>query len=147
MSMDAYQKDGVFYFPVRVFYEDTDAGGVVYHSNFYKYGERARSEWLRFIGVPRERLEREYGIMFVARRATIEWRKPARLDDLLMVETRLISRGKVRMHMRHTVMRDGVMLADIEIEMVCINMQFVPTALPEELMKALPAAPRIEEKK
>jgi acyl-CoA thioester hydrolase len=140
-------RDDAFYFPCRVYYEDTDAGGVVYHSNYYKLCERARTEWLRAMGIPGDVLSKEYGVTFVARRSSIEWKRPARLDDLLMIESRLSGIGKVRMRVRHTVRRDDVVLSVIEIELVAINRDFIPIPLPEALVKRLPAADKIEEKR
>ncbi len=134
-----HTKDGVFYFPVRIFYEDTDAGGVVYHSNYLNFCERARTEWLRSMGNPRGALKEQFGVMFAVRRANIEWNKPARLDDHLVIETRLQEIGKVRMAMQQIVTRDGVTLAVVEIELVCINDEFMPTALPDALLAKLPA--------
>lgn len=144
--MNPYARDDAFYFPVRVFYEDTDAGGVVYHSNFLNFCERARTEWLRQLGIGRERLQREFDIMFVVRRATVDWRRPALLDDLLMVETRLKSVGKVRMTLRQTILRGEKLLASVDIEVVAVNSQFAPTPLPQTLISLMPPAPRVEEK-
>lgn len=147
MPMNAYQSGHVFHFPVRVFYEDTDAGGVVYHANYLKFAERARTEWLRQLGIGRERLEREFDIMFVVRRADIDWRRPARLDDLLMVETKLAGLGKVRMTLLQTVKRGDQLLCGMEIEVVAVNSTFAPTLLPEELKQILPPPTHaIEEK-
>lgn len=144
--MNAYAKDDVFHFPVRVFYEDTDAGGVVYHSNFLNFCERARTEWLRQLTIGRERLQHEFGLMFVVRRAQIDWRRPARLDDLLMVETRLSGMGKVRMSLTQTILRDGVTLATIQIEVVAVSVNdFTPVLLPDELRRLLPEAPIMAE--
>jgi acyl-CoA thioester hydrolase len=146
--MNPYIKAGAFFFPVRVFYEDTDAGGVVYHSNFLNFCERARTEWLRTLEIGRERLQREFGLMFVVRRATIDWRRPARLDDLLMVETHLSGVGKVRMSLTQTITRDETLLARIEIEVVAVSVtDFTPLALPDVLRSLLPSAPVMEEKK
>ncbi len=145
--MNAYIEGDAFYFPLRIYYEDTDAGGVVYHSNYLNFCERARTEWLRVIGVGRERLQNEFGLMFVVRRATIDYRKPARLDDKLVIETRLSGMGKVRMTLRQTVMRDETVLAVADVEVVAINMEFVPTAMPDALKASLPVAPIMEEKK
>lgn len=148
MPMNAYARDDSFYFPIRVFYEDTDAGGVVYHSNFLNFCERARTEWLRHLTIGRERLQNEFGLMFVVRRAQIEWRRPARLDDLLMVETRLSGMGKVRMSLRQTITRDGMELATVDIEVVAVSYaDFTPVLLPEELRRLLPPAPEMEEKR
>ena len=146
--MNAYAKDDAFYYPIRVFYEDTDAGGVVYHSNFLNFAERARTEWLRQLTIGRERLQNEFGLMFVVRRASIEWRRPAKLDDLLIVETRLSGMGKVRMSLTQTITRDEVKLASIDIEVVAVSMKdFTPMLLPDALRKLLPAAPSMEEPK
>ena len=75
----------IFSWPVRVYWEDTDAGGVVYYANYLKFMERARSEWLRVLGFDQRRLRDELGLVFVVRQATIEYLKPARYDDLLTV--------------------------------------------------------------
>lgn len=147
MSMNPFARNDAFHYPIRVFYEDTDAGGVVYHSNFLNFSERARTEWLRHLTIGRERLQNEFGLMFVVRRATIEWRRPARLDDLLMVETRLQGMGKVRMSLRQTITRDETHLATIDIEVVAVSVKdFTPMLLPEALRDLLPAAPVMEEK-
>ncbi|MDX2094508.1 MAG: tol-pal system-associated acyl-CoA thioesterase [Alphaproteobacteria bacterium] len=146
--MNAYARDDAFYFPIRVFYEDTDAGGIVYHSNFFNFAERARTEWLRHLAIGRERLQEEFGLMFVVRRATIEWRRPARLDDLLMVETRLQAIGKVRMTLRQTITRGETLLATIDVEVVAVSIEtFAPTLLPDALRALLPTAPEMEEPK
>ena len=146
--MNAFARDDAFFFPIRVFYEDTDAGGVVYHSNFLNFCERARTEWLRHLTIGRERLQQEFGLMFVVRRATIDWRRPARLDDLLMVETRLSGMGKVRMSLTQTITRDATVLATITIEVVAVSVaDFTPMLLPQALRDVLPSAPVMEEKR
>ena len=147
MPMNAYTKGDAFYFPLRVFYEDTDAGGVVYHANYFNFCERARTEWLRQLTVGREKLLSEHDLLFVVRRAIIEWKRPARLDNLLLIETRLSAIGKVRMTFRQTITRDGVVLAIIDIEVVAVNSAFAPTQLPTELLDLLPSAPAMEEPK
>lgn len=145
--MNPYAHDNAFFYPIRVFYEDTDAGGVVYHSNFLNFCERARTEWLRHLTVGRERLQNEFGLMFVVRRASIDWRRPARLDDLLMVETRLQGMGKVRMSLRQTITRDATLLATVEIEVVAVSVaDFTPVLLPDALRALLPNAAEMEEK-
>lgn len=146
MTMNPFAKDDAFHYPVRVFYEDTDAGGVVYHANYLNFSERARTEWLRHLTIGRERLQNEFGLMFVVRRANIEWRRPARLDDLLMVETRLLGMGKVRMTLAQTITRGETLLATIDIEVVAVSIDtFAPILLPDALRALLPAAPVIEE--
>jgi len=141
--MNPYMRDDAFYLPIRVYYEDTDAGGIVYHSNYLNFCERARTEWLRHLGNGRDWLREEFGLIFVVRRATIDWRKPARLDDLLLVETRMTKLGRVRMHMEQTITRGDVTLASVHIELVCIDhAQFAPVELPESLLAHLPPLPR-----
>lgn len=143
--MNPYARDDAFFFPLRVFYEDTDAGGVVYHSNFLNFCERARTEWLRHLTIGRERLQNEFGLIFVVRRASVEWRRPARLDDFLMVETRLQGMGKVRMSLTQTITRDTALLATVAIEVVAVSVtDFVPVALPQALRDLLPAAMQME---
>jgi acyl-CoA thioester hydrolase len=141
--MNPYLKDDAFYLPVRVYYEDTDAGGIVYHANYLNFCERARTEWLRHLGNGRDWLREEFGLIFVVRRATLDWRKPARLDDLLLIETTLEKLGKVRLHMKQTITRDGVVLCSVDIELVCIDHgQFAPVPLPDSLLAHLPPVPR-----
>ena len=147
MPMNAFQKGDVFYFPVRVFYEDTDAGGVVYHANYLKFCERARTEWLRQLGIGREKLQHEFDIMFVVRRANIEWRKPAALDDLLMVETRMGGVGKVRLTMIQEIKRGETLLARVDIEVVAVNSAFQPTSLPAALLAPFPAPTHVIEER
>ncbi|MES2984632.1 MAG: tol-pal system-associated acyl-CoA thioesterase [Pseudomonadota bacterium] len=146
--MNAYSRDDRFYFPIRIFYEDTDAGRVVYHSNYLNFCERARTEWLRTLTIGRERLQQEFGLMFVVRRATVDYRRPARLDDLLMVETRLSGMGKVRMSLTQEITRGDTLLATVVVEVVAVSVSdFTPIALPETLRSLLPAAPVMEEKR
>ncbi|MFO1300547.1 MAG: tol-pal system-associated acyl-CoA thioesterase [Burkholderiaceae bacterium] len=76
--------------PVRVYYEDTDAGGIVYYANWLRYFERARTDWLRALGAEHTRLAEQAGVVFVVREIAVDYRQPARLDDLLQVEVRLI---------------------------------------------------------
>ncbi|MGB5569099.1 MAG: YbgC/FadM family acyl-CoA thioesterase, partial [Sedimenticolaceae bacterium] len=76
----------LFEWPVRVYYEDTDAGGVVYYANYLKYLERARTEWLRYLGFGQDTLMRDAGILFAVRRVEIDYLLPARFDDALLVE-------------------------------------------------------------
>jgi acyl-CoA thioester hydrolase len=79
-----------FSMPVRIYYEDTDAGGIVYYANWLRYFERARTDWLRALGAEHTRLAGEAGVVFVVREIAVDYRQPARLDDLLEIEVRLI---------------------------------------------------------
>ncbi|MDR0576752.1 MAG: tol-pal system-associated acyl-CoA thioesterase [Candidatus Accumulibacter sp.] len=114
----------VFTFPVRVYYEDTDAGGVVYYANYLKFLERCRSEWLRSTGFEQSDLLRDAGIAFVVRSVSLEYLKPARLDELLTVglEVEKITRSQI--FFRQRVWRggdDGETLARGAVQVVCVK--------------------------
>lgn len=89
----------------RVYYEDTDAGGIVYHANYLKFAERGRTEWLRSLGFDHDGMRREYGLIFVVRAISIDYLAPARLDDLLTVETRPEGEGRASFKLRQTILR------------------------------------------
>src|SRR5260370_25777361 len=89
LPRDGLIADGAYLFPVRVYYEDTDAGGLVYYANYLKFAERARSEMLRRLGIEQQRLREETGLGLVVRRCTADYLLPARLDDDLVIATRL----------------------------------------------------------
>lgn len=124
-------------FSLRVYYEDTDAGGVVYYANYLKFAERARTEWLRELGFDQSKLAEDPGIWIVVRRCAIEFIKPARLDDQLVIETLLKAVGKVRMTMQQAIKCDGRQLAALEVELACIGRNGKPTAWPDALLEAL----------
>ena len=90
-------------FPIRVYYEDTDAGGVVYYANYLKFAERARTEWLRAVGLHQSELARDDGVLFMVRRCTMDFLASARLDDALRVQSHLKEMGKVRMTMQQSI--------------------------------------------
>jgi acyl-CoA thioester hydrolase len=123
--MEHAQKPGVFAIPVRVYYEDTDAGGVVYYANYLKFLERCRSEWLRSIGFEQAGLLRDSGIAFVVRSVRLDYLKPARLDDLLAVSLAVekITRSQIffRQHVRRGG-EDGETLAGGAIQVVCVKL-------------------------
>jgi acyl-CoA thioester hydrolase len=119
-------------FPVRVYYEDTDAGGIVYHAAYLHFAERARTEMLRARGFDHVGLQREHGLLFAVRRCTIEFMAPARLDDLLMVETRPLRLGGARMVLEQKVIRDETVLVVLEMELAVLARQDSrPRRLPE----------------
>ena len=97
----------VYVFPVRVYYEDTDAGGVVYHANYLQFAERARTEMLRTLGMQQSQLAAETGILFVIRRCVADFLAPARLDDRLEVASRLIDLRGASIDLHQDVRRDG----------------------------------------
>lgn len=120
-------------FPVRVYYEDTDAGGIVYHAQYLCFAERARTEFLRSIGTDHGRLLAEHGGVFAVRRAMVEFRRPAHLDDLLTVETRVDKATGARLQLQQNIKRDEQLIVLIEIELAFISRDLRPLRLPAGL--------------
>ncbi|MGH7186284.1 MAG: tol-pal system-associated acyl-CoA thioesterase, partial [Pseudomonadota bacterium] len=118
-------------------YEDTDAAGLVYYANYLKFAERARTEMLRDRGADHAELLASSGFGFVVRRSTIEYLKPARLDDLLRVETRVVTCGGATLELAQDVMRAREMLVRMAIELALINKAGRPARLPAALRAAL----------
>lgn len=106
---------------VRVYYEDTDAGGIVYHANHLRFAERARTEALRELGIPHAEMSAQHGLFFMVRRIKVDYLAPARLDDSLVVTTTTLAVGAASVDMRQDVVReqDGVLLARLELQLVC----------------------------
>ncbi len=121
----------------RIYYEDTDAGGVVYHANYLKFAERARTEWLRALGFDQSTLHEEEGVVFVVGRAEVTYHRPARLDDRIIVKTSLQELKNVRMTLSQDVWREDVKLATITIEIVCVGREFRAVRLPAHIAAAL----------
>ncbi len=130
-----------FLWPVRVYYEDTDAGGVVYHSNYLKYLERARTEWLRALGYEQERLRRESGLMFTVTRMEIRFRAPARLDDRLSVSVAVAQTGRASLILDQTITRevDSRTLIEASARIAMIDQTFRPKRLPRAFAGRLTA--------
>jgi acyl-CoA thioester hydrolase len=120
-------------FPIRVYYEDTDAGGIVYHSNYLNFAERARTELVRELGISqRAMLEAGEGTAFAVRSANIDFRRPARLDDLLSVETEVISVGGASIELDQRIIRaeDGTELVRIGVRLGYITLSGKPARIP-----------------
>ena len=96
-------REGRHVYPLRVYYEDTDAGGIVYYANYLRFIERARTEALRALGIPHAELVEQFGVMFVVRRVEMDYLRPARLDDALLVETFAEEIGGASMVLRQNV--------------------------------------------
>jgi acyl-CoA thioester hydrolase len=124
-------------FPVRVYYEDTDAAGIVYYANYLKFIERARTEMMRLYGVEHERARQSGGTAFIVRRCAVDYIQPARLDDELVVETRLKELGGATIHLSQDVLRDGTLLVRATVVVACIGAQGRPVRLPAELRLSL----------
>lgn len=123
-------------FPLRVYYEDTDFGGVVYYANYLKFIERGRSEWLRDLGLDQKALKSEAGLVFAVRRVVADYLRPAQFDDALVVHTRLVTLGGARLDLQQEVRRDGVVLFTADVTLVCMSLQGKATRLPDALRAA-----------
>lgn len=127
-----------FTWPVRVYYEDTDGGGVVYHANYLRFLERARTEWLRSLGFAQTELRRAAGVLFVVRGMGLQYRQPARFDDALEVHTELIEAGRSLLRFRQTITRDATLLVAAEVEVVCVDAErFKPVAIPPSIRQKI----------
>ncbi len=129
-----------FVWPVRVYYEDTDAGGVVYHANYLRYMERARNEWLRDMGYPVERIVEQEKKLFVVRSVEMRFKRPAKLSDLLSVSAEVVISKKASMQIRQEVCRDtdgsSELLVSALIGLAMVDSQrFRPVRLPDFLLE------------
>jgi acyl-CoA thioester hydrolase len=122
--------------PVRVYYEDTDAGGVVYHTGYIRYFERARTEWLRSLGYSQKQLAEEAGVLFTVVELAVRYLKPARLDDMLEVLAQVGERGHASLSFVQEIRNaSGELLADGQVRIACVDQRnFRPRRLPPALV-------------
>lgn len=127
--------DGVFYFPARVYYEDTDAGGIVYYANYLKFAERARTEFLRALDFNQQSgLEADDRAGFVVRHCEIDYRSPAVLDDLLCISCKITEMGGASCTIHQEITRDDTVLAVVDVKVVYITLKNKrPARIPEKL--------------
>jgi tol-pal system-associated acyl-CoA thioesterase len=131
----------VYSFPVRVYFENTDAGGVVYHGEYLKFLERARTEWLRHLGYDHQALARNHRLVFVVTQAGVEFLKPARLDDIVVASVQLESLGKVRCVFAQEIRREDDLLVRAKITVACVTGDnFKPAEIPEALRRKMQAS-------
>jgi len=124
-------------FPIRVYYEDTDAAGIVYYANYLKFAERARTEMLRVAGINHAAMVAEDGLMLVVRRCVAEYHRSARLDDELAVETRVSGVTGASILLDQTVRRGSETLVEIAVTIACVTKEGRATRLPERLRAVL----------
>lgn len=129
-------------FPVRVYFEDTDAGGIAYHASYLRWAERARTESLRAIDLPHQLMIQDYASLLVVRRIEVEYVAPARLDEPLVVETAVRRLGGASVDLDQTVLGEGGgVKASLRVGLVCVRPDGMrPTAIPEPWRSALRAA-------
>lgn len=128
-----------FNWQVRVYYEDTDAGGVVFYANYLRYMERARTEWLREVGFEHAFLKKEHDVLFAVKNVNIEYIKPARLDELLTVTSSLLKKRGASLLFKQTIKNQtDELLTEAEIKVACLNATTLKAAaMPEDLITEL----------
>lgn len=128
-----------FLWPVRVYYEDTDAGGVVFYANYLKFMERGRTEYLRELGFEQDELA-EQGILFAVRRAEVDYLKAARFNDALLVSARVTQQKRASLLFEQEIKKEsGEVCSRGQISIVCVDKDsFRPKAIPEEILRKIP---------
>lgn len=133
----AFRADGTHVLPMRVYYEDTDAAGIVYYANYLKFAERGRTEMMRLFGVDHQTYLRDHGVAFAVRRCLADYRRPARLDDAIDVTTRLVGLGGATMEIEQAVELDGEPLVTLHMKLACMTADGRPTRVPAVLRAGL----------
>lgn len=127
-----------FQFDLRVYWEDTDAGGIVFYANYLKFFERARTEWLRAAGVEQQRLREDTGLMFVVAETQLRYAAPARLDDLLTITVEPQPAGRASLVVRQRALRGDTLLCEGEIRIGCVrDSDLKPQRLPDRVVAAI----------
>jgi acyl-CoA thioester hydrolase len=135
-----------FSISLAIYWEDTDAGGVVYHANYLRFLERARTEWLRALGVAQQALKSEHDCVFAIRGLQIDFRLPARLDDVLRVQVDSVQVGRASLAFTQSILREGdqggTPLISATVKAACLSAsRFKPCAIPDHIRGLLPADP------
>ncbi len=138
-AVQGHMAGNTFIFPLRVFYEDTDAAGIVYYANYLKFIERARTEMLRAAGIDPSGMREQHGVLFIVRRCALDYRQPARLDDVLDIHTRIVAVKGASLEAEQIVMRDGKTLVHADLQLACMNEKGAPARFPPNLHNALEA--------
>ncbi len=143
MNLSGAFTGSVHVYPLRVYFEDTDAGGVVYHATYLNFAERARTEMMRLLGCDHPRMMAGDGIVFAVRRAALDYRRPARLDDRLEVHTRVTRLGGASIDVEQAIRRpaDDALLCVVELRLVCMSLGEAPRAvrIPDHLRRHVEA--------
>ncbi len=127
-------EDKTFSFPVRVYYEDTDAGGIVYYANYLKFAERARTEFLRLVGKNQDDMLKQQGLGFVVKDCHISYKTPAKLDDALNVTCKVTELRGASLKMEQKIYKQDTIICELEINLVFLNITTMrPTKIPPEI--------------
>jgi acyl-CoA thioester hydrolase len=124
-----------FHWPVRVYYEDTDSGGVVYHSQYLNFMERARTEWLRALGFEQDLLRSEHSLLFAVHSMQITYRRPARFNDALLIKSQINKASGASMQFEQKVYRGEELLCEASVRIACLDAEsFRPKSIPESIL-------------
>jgi len=137
LALSGRIEETVHIFPLRVYYEDTDAAGLVYYANYLKFAERGRTEMLRLLNVNHTETAERYGLAFAVRDCAVDYQRAARLDDMLEVRSRLFDLRGASLGVDQSIWRDTERLAHLRLRIVCLNRQGRPARLPESIRTSL----------
>jgi acyl-CoA thioester hydrolase len=127
-----------FNWPIRVYYEDTDAGGVVYHSNYLNFMERARTEWLRALGFEQPQVKTDLGVIIVVHSLAVEFKGPAYFNDMLAVHCKLTKIGRGSIEMEQKIVREHQVLIKAQVKLAFVNAEtFKPLGIPVDIKMAM----------
>ena len=126
-----------FNFNIKVYYEDTDAGGVVYYANYLKFLERARSEAIYSLGFSNKGLLENYGILLIVKSCNIEYKKPAQFEDLLEISSEAKSFTKTSILMKQLILKNKDIISEAEVHLVAVDNKGKPTKIPDQLKRKL----------
>ena len=130
-------ESGTHHLPIRIYYEDTDTAGIVYYANYLKFAERARTEMLRLAGINQSEMTLRYGMAFAVRNCAIDFRAPARLDDLIEVRSRFTELIGATVSGVQAIWRDAEELVRLDVRVACLRANGRPTRIPAPLRQAL----------
>ena len=126
-----------FNFNIKVYYEDTDAGGVVYYANYLKFLERARSDAIYSLGFSNKELLQDHGILLIVKSCNIEYKKPAQLEDLLEISSEATSFTKTSILMKQLILKNKDLISEAEVHLVAVDKKGKPTKIPDQLKRKL----------
>ena len=126
-----------FIYKFRIYYEDTDSGGVVYYANYLKYLERARSEAIYSLGLTNTKLQKDYGTLIIVKSCNIEYKKPARFEDELEIISSVLTKTKTSFTMKQIIKKDEEIISEADVKLVTVNKEGKPVKIPEILEKFL----------
>ena len=130
-------ENGTHCLPIRIYFEDTDSGGIVYYANYLRFAERARTEMLRLVGINQTEMANRYGMTFAVRECTMDFRHPARLDDLVEVRSQIVELAAATVSAVQAVWRGTEELVRLNIRVACLRGDGRPTRIPAPLRQAL----------